>query len=204
MKKLMRTAMALFLAAGFAVMGQEEAATKAEPTPKAPAAAPQRPARPFPGPNGERRGGPGMMNQEAQIKRFNEDAKQIVEMYDADKDGKLNAEERAKMDADFAVAEKLMRYTRTKSIIDALDADKDMQISEAEAKNLPKAMREIMQKRMGQNGAPGRNGRPPQMGGRPQRPERPANQKGDELPPPPPPKAEEPKAAEPPAEQPAE
>ena len=88
-----------------------------------------------------------MPNAEQRLKQLNNDAQKILELYDADKDGKLNDEERAKMDADFVIAAKLQRYVRSKALLDAVDADKDMAVKGEEVKNLHKAVQKTMRDR---------------------------------------------------------
>ncbi len=72
---------------------------------------------------------------------------ELTEMYDADKDGALSAEEKAALNKDMETAKKLRQYIPSYDTIQTVDVNQDMKLSEDEIKEMPKRMREASRKR---------------------------------------------------------
>ena len=79
--------------------------------------------------------------------RVKADAEKLHAMYDFNKDGVIDEAEHKKMDEDFEIAKRLQPYVRTKQIIDAVDKDRDLRISDSEAKAIRQAGRQQMRDR---------------------------------------------------------
>lgn len=86
-------------------------------------------------------------NRNTFAERVRMHADKLHEMYDLNKDGVIDEAEHKKMDDDFEIAKRLQPYIRTKSIIDAVDKDRDLRISDSEAKAIRQAGRQQMRDR---------------------------------------------------------
>lgn len=86
-------------------------------------------------------------NRNTFAERVRTHANQLHEMYDFNKDGVIDAAEHKKMDEDFEIAKRLQPYLRTKPIIDAVDKDRDLRISDSEANAIRQAGRQQMRTR---------------------------------------------------------
>ncbi len=89
-------------------------------------------------------------NRNTFAERVRTHANQLHEMYDFNKDGVIDATEHKKMDEDFEIAKRLQPYLRTKPIIDAVDKDRDLRISDSEANAIRQAGRQQMRTRKAQ------------------------------------------------------
>lgn len=139
MKKHLLKISAVALCAAAALFAQENAVTAPAPAPATAPAPEMRPAMPAdarPSPKARVAGG-------TFLDRVRMDAAELHDMYDANCDGVLDEQERARMEADFAIANRLSKYLRTKPVIDALDADHNMKISVEEGKRIREVTREL-------------------------------------------------------------
>ena len=128
--------------------------------------------------------------QERQARRFRDAAAELKAMYDANQDGVIDPQERAKLDADLDTAQRLQRYLILGQVINEVDADRNLEISDEESAKIPEAMKKI-RPNMGPGGrGPGMPGNGPRgpRGNRPNGPR--GNRQG-----PPPPQGAEPPAA---------
>ena len=126
--------------------------------------------------------------QERQAKRIRDTAAELKAMYDANQDGVIDPQERAKLDADLDTARRLQRYLMLGQVIVEVDADRNLELSDEELAKVPEAMRKV-RPGMGPGGrGPGMPGNGPRgpRGNRPNGPR--GNRQG---PPPPAPPAEE-------------
>ena len=153
------------------------------------------------GPRGGRPGmGPGGGMRPPQItpERFDNQVKGLLEQYDANKDGVLDADERtvAEKELDMNELRKKMMMIRTFTLFKALDENQDGKISPEEKEKLPEKSREIGFGGMGRPGmgrpgmGPGRGeGRPPRRGNGPRKggQDKPEGDKPADGNPPPPP-----------------
>ena len=98
--------------------------------------------RPGGGPGGRRQLSPEQI-RERQTKRFQEAAAELKKMYDANQDGVIDPQERAKLDADLDVAERLQRYIFQAKVINAVDEDRNLEFTEAELAKMPEAMKNV-------------------------------------------------------------
>ncbi len=149
------------------------------------------------GPRGGRPGmGPGGGMRPPQItpERFDNQVKGLLEEYDANKDGVLDADERAAAEKDLDPKElrKKMMMTRTFTLFKALDENQDGKISPEEKEKLPEKSRDIGpgfggRPGMGPGMGPGRGGegRPPRRGDGPRKGGKGDKPEGDNPPPPP-------------------
>ncbi len=168
---------ALMIAAGAMVFAQDAEA------PRGP-----RGGRPGMGP-----GGGGMRPPQITPERFDNQVKGLLEEYDANKDGVLDADERAAAENDLDMNElrKKMMMTRTFTLFKALDENQDGKISPEEKEKLPEKSREIGpgfggRPGMGPGMGPGRGeGRPPRRGDGPRKGGKGDKPEGDNPPPPP-------------------
>ncbi len=173
MKKILT--MLTFACLGIAIAQEAPAPAAAPAAPPAPPANQQVPPPPAgkPGQPGNRPDHANMREQmlERQKKRLDVAAKEIVEAYDTNKDGKLDEAEKAAMKADFAKVEKTARLARDYRIIERLDANGDMVLTAEEFEKLPQTFgRDGMRPPMGGPRPPRDGNRPPRGGG--QRPPR--------------------------------
>ena len=145
MKKLF--AILLALGVGATVLTAQDA-----PADKAPA---DQPAQEMKRPGGGRREFSPEQMKERQGRRFRQAAAELKEMYDANQDGVIDPQEREKLDADLATVERLQRYILPAKAINAVDADRNLELSDEELAKLPEAMKSLRPE-MG----PGRGARP--------------------------------------------
>ncbi len=130
-------------------------------------------------------GGPGMgmpMNEQF-VKRAANNVKNLIKTYDADQDGKLNDAERAKLEADYNLAElqaeqrelnQKVQKARQYTIFKIVDKNGDGNLDDEEIAAAPETIKEYMaanpeaaelfRPNMGGRG-PGMGGRGPGMGG---------------------------------------
>jgi len=173
MKKILT--LLAFTCLGIAIAQEAPAPAPAAPPP--PQANQQLPPPPNgkPGQPGNRPNHANMREQmlERQRKRLETSAKEIIEAYDTNKDGKLDEAEKAAMKAEFAKVEKITRLARDYRIIERLDANGDMVLTPEEFEKLPQAFnRDGMRPPMG-------GPRPPRDGNRPPRQPRPPRKPGE-------------------------
>ncbi|MBP5639246.1 MAG: hypothetical protein J6X55_07200, partial [Victivallales bacterium] len=76
---------------------------------------------------------------ERQQKRLTTSAQEILAKYDTNKDGKLDDAEKTAMKADFENAEKLIHMSRDYRLIERIDANGDMILTNDELEKLPGA-----------------------------------------------------------------
>ena len=178
MKKLLALALGLTLACTYLnAQDAPPAEPPADEAPKADMAAP--PAR--------RQLTPEQV-QERQAKRIRDTAAELKAMYDANQDGVIDSQERAKLDADLDTARRLQHYLMLGQVIVEVDTDRNLELSDEELAKVPEAMRKV-RPGMGPGGrGPGMPGNGPRgpRGNRPNGPR--GNRQG---PPPPAPPAEE-------------
>ena len=150
---------------------------------------PQEPKGGRPGPGGPR---PPQVNPE----RFDNQVKGLLAQYDANKDGVLDADEKAAAEKELDMNElrKKMMMVRTFTLFKALDENQDGVISPEEKEKLPEKSREIGFGGMGGRPGfgpgmgPGRGeGRPPRRGDGPRRGGKPHDDKPADKGNPPPP-----------------
>lgn len=122
MKKML--IMLATLCAAFAINAQEAPEAKK---------APEKNVRP------PRNGGQTMM-----LERIKKDASELLALYDADGDGKINDAEKENFKKDMEVYKKLQKYNRTLMMLDAVDANNDMVIDAEEAKKVKDAMEKML------------------------------------------------------------
>ena len=163
------------------------------------------------GPGGEHRRGPEGMHRQ-QLVHLREEAAELKAMYDENQDGVLDEAERIKLDADLAIAERLEHFVQLSKILKEVDADRNFEISDEEAAQIPAAMEKLRpaggpgMRRGGPGGrpqgAPGGRRRPGARPGAPgRRPGGPGNEDwGDEARPPRPANPEEAPLPNPPEE----
>ena len=153
---------------------------------------PQGPRGGRPGPGGPGGPRPPQVNPE----RFDNQVKGLLAQYDANKDGVLDADEKAAAEKDLDPLElrKKMMMVRTLTLFKALDENQDGVISPEEKEKLAEKSREIGfggmgggRPGMGPGMGPGRGeGRPPRRGDGPRKGGKPQGDKpeGDNPPPP--------------------
>lgn len=126
--------------------------------------------------------------QERHARRFRDAAAELKEMYDANQNGVIDPQERAKLDADLETARRLQRYLMLGQVIVEVDTDRNLELSDEELAKVPEAMRKV---RPGM-GPAGRGPGMPGNGPRGPRGNRPNGPRGNRQgPPPPAPPAEE-------------
>ena len=77
------------------------------------------------------------------LERLRSEISELKAMYDENQDGVLDEAERAKLDADLAIAERLENFVRLAKILKQIDVDRDYEISDEEAKQIPQAMDQL-------------------------------------------------------------
>lgn len=132
--------------------------------------------------------------QERQTKRLREAAAELKAMYDANQDGVIDAQERAKLDADLDTARRLQRYVMLGQVLAEIDADRDLELTAEELAKAPEAMKKMRPGMMPGGRGPGMNGQAP-------RGPRPNGPRGNRQGPPPAPQDDDdaPDGEEPPA-----
>ena len=110
--------------------------------------------------------------QQRMLENINKDAKKILDLYDANKNGVLDPEEADAFKKDLAAYEKLQPFARSLRVLKAVDADKNLQISLDEAAK----MQDVLKEMRPQGDRP--QGRRPGMGDRP-RANKPAPEKAE-------------------------
>lgn len=110
--------------------------------------------------------------QQRMLENINKDAKKILDLYDANKNGVLDPEEADAFKKDLAAYEKLQPFARSLKVLKAVDTDKNLQISLDEAAKMQDVLKELHP----QGDRP--QGKRPGMGNRP-RPNKPAPQKAE-------------------------
>ena len=135
--------------------------------------------------------------QERQTKRLREAAAELKAMYDANQDGVIDAQERAKLDADLDTARRLQRYVMLGQVLAEIDADRNLELSADELAKAPEAMKKMRPGMMPGGRGPGM-GMDGQRGPRGNRPNGP---RGNRQGPPPAPQGDDdaPDGEEPPA-----
>ena len=129
------------------------------------------------GPQGPRGGRPGAGGPggprppQVNPERFDNQVKALLEQYDANKDGVLDADERAAAEKELDMNElrKKMMMIRTFTLFKALDENQDGKISPEEKEKLPEKSREIGFGGMGRPGMGPGMGRPGMGPGRGER-----------------------------------
>ncbi|MBO4619940.1 MAG: hypothetical protein J5654_07505 [Victivallales bacterium] len=116
--------------------------------------------------------------QERQTRRLREAAAELKAMYDANQDGVIDPQERAKLDADLDTAQRLQRYLLLGQVLNEVDTDRNLEISDEESAKILEAMRKL---RPGM----GPGGRGPGMPGNGPRGNRPNGPRGNRQGPPP-------------------
>ena len=132
--------------------------------------------------------------QERQTKRLREAAAELKAMYDANQDGVIDAQERAKLDADLDTARRLQRYVMLGQVLAEIDADRNLELTAEELAKAPEAMKKMRPGMMPGGRGPGMNGQAP-------RGPRPNGPRGNRQGPPPAPQGDDdaPDGEEPPA-----
>ena len=97
------------------------------------------------------------------LKRMQRTASELLAMYDKNQNGKLDPEERAQMEKDIEMAKKMQHILPLKEILDDLDADHDLQISDEEGAKIGEVMRRNRPRNSGNR--PAHGGKGPQKGG---------------------------------------
>jgi len=82
------------------------------------------------------------------LERLKQSAAELLEMYDADKDGKLSAEEKAVLEREMEEAERKARLARDYMRIKIIDVDGNLVISKEEEENSQQRLREEARKRI--------------------------------------------------------
>ncbi len=169
MKKLLALALALTITGAY--LNAQETPPAGPPQGEPPTVQETAGGRPEGG-NQRRQLSPEQM-QERQAKRFRDAAAELKEMYDANQDGVLDAQERAKLDADLETAKRLQRYLMVGQVINEIDTDRNLEISDEEVAKISEAMKKMRPGMMGPGGrgpGMGQRGQQGQRGGRPNGP----------------------------------